>query len=342
MIRIGYKRCEYDCCVYMKSLDDDSSIFLLLYVDDMLIVVKSMSDVNKLKTLLSKKIDMKDLGAAKKILGMEIHRDRTSRKLWLSQHNYVEKVLDRFSMGTAKPVSTPLANHFKLSTAQCPKTDDEVQDMSKVPYASAVRCLMYAMGDHLVVGYVDADYAGDLDDRRPTTMPEAAKEALWLIGLVKELGTRWETSQPIAPVGVSGYALFSPKGWIFAKVEIVEVYGSYTESRQMLERSIAEGNGSKKRTGCSWFEFGDEVHKFLVGDVSHSQSEQLHGFLETLSKRMRKEGYVLDNSCVLHNVDEEEKETLPCGHSEKMAITFGILNTHPGTTIRVAKNLKSM
>ena len=51
MIRIGYKRCEYDCCVYVKSLDDGSSIFLLLYMDDLL-TVKSMSEVNKLKILL--------------------------------------------------------------------------------------------------------------------------------------------------------------------------------------------------------------------------------------------------------------------------------------------------
>ena len=70
MIRIGYKRCEYDCCVYVKSLDNSSSIFLLLYVNDMLIVPKSMSEVNKLKILLSKEFDMKDLGVTKKILGM--------------------------------------------------------------------------------------------------------------------------------------------------------------------------------------------------------------------------------------------------------------------------------
>ncbi|GMJ08398.1 hypothetical protein HRI_004509000 [Hibiscus trionum] len=67
------------------------------------------------------------LGAAKKILGMEIHKDRGSRKLWLSQQGYVEKVLDRFGMSKAKPVSTPLANHFKLSTEQCPKTDNEIE-----------------------------------------------------------------------------------------------------------------------------------------------------------------------------------------------------------------------
>ena len=64
MIRIGYKRCEHDCCVYVKSLDNGSFLFLLLYVDDMLIVANSMSEVNKLKILLSREFDMKDLDAA--------------------------------------------------------------------------------------------------------------------------------------------------------------------------------------------------------------------------------------------------------------------------------------
>ena len=74
MIRIGYKRCEYDFCIYVKSLDDGSYIFSLLYVDDMLIVEKSMSKVNKLKILLSREFYIKDLGTTKKILRMEICR----------------------------------------------------------------------------------------------------------------------------------------------------------------------------------------------------------------------------------------------------------------------------
>ena len=129
----------------MKSLDDDSFIFLLLYVDDMLIATKGMSEVKKLKILLSIEFDMKDLSVAKKILGMEIHIERALGRLWLSQSGYVRKVLERFNMENAKSVSTPLANHFKLSITQCLKIDDVVQDMSKVSYASVVRCLMYAM-----------------------------------------------------------------------------------------------------------------------------------------------------------------------------------------------------
>ena len=115
MLKIGYRKCDYDCCVYVRSLDDDSFIFLLLYVDDMLIVANHWDDVNDLKAKLSREFDMKDLGAANKILGMEIIRDRGGSELWLSQKSYVEDVLKRFDMSGCKPVSTPLANHFKLS-----------------------------------------------------------------------------------------------------------------------------------------------------------------------------------------------------------------------------------
>ena len=85
-----------------------SSFFLLLYVDDMLIVAKSISEVNKLKILLSREFNMKDLGDTKNILGMEICIDKTTRQLRLSQCSYVKKVLERFNMYNAKPVSTPL------------------------------------------------------------------------------------------------------------------------------------------------------------------------------------------------------------------------------------------
>ena len=63
----------------------------------------------------------------------------------LSQSKYVKKVLDRFNMNEAKLVSTPLDGHFKLSKEQSLKTEDERDHMSKVPYASAIGSLMYAM-----------------------------------------------------------------------------------------------------------------------------------------------------------------------------------------------------
>ena len=108
MLSRGFKRSNYDSCVYLKTVNG-SVIYLLLYVDDMLIAAKDKSEIAKLKAQLSKEFEMKDLGAAKKILGMEIIRDRKAGKLYLSQKGYIEKVLHRFNMHNAKPVSTPLA-----------------------------------------------------------------------------------------------------------------------------------------------------------------------------------------------------------------------------------------
>ena len=64
----------------------------------MLIAAKDMFEINRLKAQLSGEFEMKDLGAAKKILGMEIRRDRKAGKLSLSQKGYLEKVLERFGI----------------------------------------------------------------------------------------------------------------------------------------------------------------------------------------------------------------------------------------------------
>ena len=114
MHRIGFKRCKADHCCYVK-FSDNSYIILLLYVDDMLIVGSSIEEINNLKKQLSKQLGMKDLGAAKQILGMRIIRDKANGTLKLSQSEYVKKVLSRFNMNEAKPVSKPLGSHFKLS-----------------------------------------------------------------------------------------------------------------------------------------------------------------------------------------------------------------------------------
>ena len=88
---------------------------------------------------------MKDLGASKKILGMEIWRDRDAGLLYVSQQKYIEQLLQAFHMDHSKPVSTPLAQHFKFDHSTLPSTDKEVEYMKSVPYSSVVGNLMYAM-----------------------------------------------------------------------------------------------------------------------------------------------------------------------------------------------------
>ena len=76
---------------------------------------------------------------------MEIVRNMKDRTLLLSQNAYLTKVLERFDMINSKPVNTLFPQHFKLSSSQSPTTEEVRSYMSKVPYASGVGCLMYAM-----------------------------------------------------------------------------------------------------------------------------------------------------------------------------------------------------
>ena len=136
MHRIGFKRCEAGHYCYVKSFNN-SYIILLLYVDDMLIVGSGIEKINNLKKQLSKQFAMKDLGAAKQILGMRIIRDKANGTLKLSQSEYVKKVLSRFNMNEAKPVST-LGQSFQ--TKQRTVTEDRRR---KGPYEQGALCLNY-------------------------------------------------------------------------------------------------------------------------------------------------------------------------------------------------------
>jgi hypothetical protein len=144
MLGLGFTRSKEDHCVYFKLIGDHL-IYLVLYVDDMLLIGNNKEIIQDVKTQLSSKFDMKDLGASNFILGMEIKRYWKKRNLWLNQRKYVETILQRFNMQECKPVKVPILVGVKLFTDHCPKTHEEEEDMSLVPYASAVGSLMYAM-----------------------------------------------------------------------------------------------------------------------------------------------------------------------------------------------------
>ncbi|XP_058106855.1 pentatricopeptide repeat-containing protein At3g03580 [Magnolia sinica] len=105
-------------------------------------------------------------------------------------------------------------------------------------------------------------------------------------------------------------------------------------------RKSMKARGMKKDPGYSWIEIRSRVYVFGTGDRLVEQSVEVYRLLERLAGLMAKEGYVPDRKFVLHDVEEDEKRDILCGHSERLAIAFGLLNTRPGTPLQIMKNLR--
>lgn len=101
MIRaLGFTPLNSDQCVYRKG-----KLWILLYVDDVIIIGDKLDSIIGLKSQLSSKLEMKDMGELSNFLGISFRREREGA--WLSQTHYVTEILKRFRIETCNPVSTP-------------------------------------------------------------------------------------------------------------------------------------------------------------------------------------------------------------------------------------------
>ncbi|XP_050374197.1 pentatricopeptide repeat-containing protein At2g02980, chloroplastic [Argentina anserina] len=106
-------------------------------------------------------------------------------------------------------------------------------------------------------------------------------------------------------------------------------------------RKLMKDRGVVKIPGCSSIEMNNVVHEFFSGDGERSVSKVLHQAVDELIEELKLAGYVPDTSLVVHSdMDDKDRELSLRYHSEKLAITYGLLNTAAGTTIRVVKNLR--
>ncbi|XP_055813211.1 pentatricopeptide repeat-containing protein At3g63370, chloroplastic [Solanum dulcamara] len=106
-------------------------------------------------------------------------------------------------------------------------------------------------------------------------------------------------------------------------------------------RVTMKGKGLKKDPACSWIEVGNKVHTFVAQDKSHPECDKIYEKLAHLTEKLEKEaGYVAQTKYVLHKVDEKEKVKLLRGHSERLAIAYGLLASTDRNPIRITKNLR--
>ena len=119
-------------------------IFLVLYVDDILLVANDTDMLVETKQLLFSHFDMKNLRETFYILGIQILRDRPSGVMRLSQQTYIKHIMKRFNMQSCSSGKAPIVKGDRFSKGQCPQNDIERDQMKAVPYSSVVSSLMYA------------------------------------------------------------------------------------------------------------------------------------------------------------------------------------------------------
>ncbi|TYK05792.1 gag/pol protein [Cucumis melo var. makuwa] len=128
-----------------KKINKGKVAFLVLYVDDILLIGNDVGYLTDVKAWLAAQFQMKDLRKAQYVLEIQIIRDRKNKTLALSQATYIDKMLVRYSMQNSKKGLLPFRHGVHLSKKQCHKTPQEVEDMRCIPYASVVGSLMYVM-----------------------------------------------------------------------------------------------------------------------------------------------------------------------------------------------------
>ncbi|GJX70441.1 retrotransposon protein, putative, ty1-copia subclass [Tanacetum coccineum] len=175
-------RSEDESSIYVK-VSGSVIVFVVLYVDDILLIGNDIPTLQSVKDWLGKCFAMKDLGDAAYILSIKIYKDRTKRLIGLSHDKYLDKILKRFIMENSKKENLPLHNGIKISKDLCLKTDDELDKMSRIPYASAIGSIMYAM----TCTRPDVSFA----------LSMASKEAIWMKNFIGDLGVVPTVQDPI-------------------------------------------------------------------------------------------------------------------------------------------------
>ena len=139
----GFSENPVDHCIYLK-VSGSKFIILILYVDDILLASNDLGIIHETKEYLKNNFDMKDMGEATFVIGIEIYRDRSRGLLGLSQESYIKNILKRFCMEGCRPQDSPIIKGDKFSKEQSPRNEIERHQMDQCPYTATVGSLMYS------------------------------------------------------------------------------------------------------------------------------------------------------------------------------------------------------
>jgi len=139
----GLTRSQADQCIY-HSINREGEIILALYVDDGLACSSSVSLINRMLHEMKKQFEI-TVESPDCFVGLQLTRDRDKKTIMVSQSGYIERVLLKFNMESCKPAVTPGEPNIKLTKDMSPSTQEEKNEMSRIPYREAIGSLMFAM-----------------------------------------------------------------------------------------------------------------------------------------------------------------------------------------------------
>ena len=139
---MGFNKTYSDSSLFILDRDN-IKIIVPVFVDDITLASKSKEGLDDFVIELGKHFKLRDLGDTTYLLGVEITRNRSKKKLYISQRQYIVNKIDEFGMTDCKAVGTPMIPNLKLTLDQCPKTEEDKAQMENVPYIKAVGSLMY-------------------------------------------------------------------------------------------------------------------------------------------------------------------------------------------------------
>lgn len=142
IIQQGGCRNEADPCLYVFG-KNEKRVIMIIYVDDIILVSKELREMNIVKCKLKSEFEITDLGQITDILGIHVEREGEIGSIKLSQEKYIDELLKKFNMNSAKTVSTPIGLNIKITKDLEPKNDEEREQMKNRPYRELVGGLIY-------------------------------------------------------------------------------------------------------------------------------------------------------------------------------------------------------
>ncbi|GKD02575.1 putative RNA-directed DNA polymerase [Tanacetum coccineum] len=217
-----FSRSEDESCIYVK-VSGNVIVFLVLYVDDILLIENDIPTLQSVKDWLGKCFTMKDLGDASYILGIKIYKDRTKRLIGLSQDTYLDKILKRFKMENSKKGNLPLHHGIKIRSIMyamtCTRPDVSFalsmvsrhqQNFGEGHWIAVKNILRYTKDRFLIYGgEKELRGSGDIESSKQDTVAdstceskyiaacEASKEAIWMNNFIGDLGVVPTVQDPI-------------------------------------------------------------------------------------------------------------------------------------------------